>query len=49
LCPERFVLNVYSNENKDLAPLTVYFALQTSKPVYRLASCQPTLSKLVAF
>jgi len=29
LCQERFVLNIYHNKNKNLVPLTVYFALQT--------------------
>jgi len=28
LCPEKFVLNIYHNENKNLATLTVYFAHQ---------------------
>jgi len=46
LCPEKFVLNIYFNKNKNLALLHVYFALQTSKPGYRLALCQPTLSNL---
>jgi len=37
---------MYHNKSKNLASLTVYFALQTSKPGYRLALCQPTLSNL---
>jgi len=46
LFPEKFVLNIHHNKNKDLAPLTVYFALQTSKPGYRPTVCQRTLSNL---
>jgi len=46
LCLEKFVLMVYRNESKNLASLTVYFALQASKPGYRLALCQPKLSNL---
>jgi len=45
LCPEKFVLNNYHNK-KNLSPLTVYLALQTSKPSYKPALCQPTLSNL---
>ena len=46
LFPEKFVLNKYCNKSKNLAPLTVYFALQTSNPGHRLALCQLTLSNL---
>jgi len=29
LCLEKFVLNIHLNKNKNLASLTIYFALQT--------------------
>ena len=29
LCPEKFVLNIHHNKNKNLPPLTVYFTLKT--------------------
>jgi len=41
-----FCVFVSRNKNKNLVPLTDFFALQTSKPVYRPALCQPTLSNL---
>jgi len=46
LCPEKFVLNIYHNKYKNLASLTVDFALET-----RLQACfvQAYTFKLVAF
>jgi len=43
LYPEKFVLNIYHNKIKNIAPLTVYVSLQSSKPGYRCVLCQPTL------
>jgi len=49
LCPDKFVLNIYHTKNKNLAPLTVYFAFQTLKPGYCPALCLPTLLNLQHF
>jgi len=49
LCPEKFVLNIYHNNSKNLAPLTIYFALQTSNLGYRACFIPAYTSKLVAF
>jgi len=46
LCLEEFVLIIYRYKSRNLASLTLYFALQTSTPGYRLALCQPTLPNL---
>jgi len=43
-CPEKFVSDIYQIKNKNLVPLIVHAAFPTSKPGYRLALFQLTLS-----